>query len=113
MAMTLLDRMESLMKQKGISNNSELSRLSGVPYTTIDGFYKKGTDNMKLSTLRKICSCLGCSLDFLITGLEEDTEVFLTPEDSGLLDMYKDLSDEGKRKVRAYVDDIYERYKNV
>ena len=111
--MTLLDRMESLMRAKGIANNSELSRLSGVPYTTIDGFYKKGTENIKLSTLRKICKCLGCSIDYLITGLEEEKDIFLTPEDTAMLATYKNMNPTGQRKLREYAEDIYDRYKNV
>ena len=40
--------------------------MSGIPYTTIDGFYKKGSDNIKLSTLKKLAECLNCSLDYLV-----------------------------------------------
>ena len=64
--MSFLERLEYLMKKHGIKNNSELSKLSGVPYTTIDGFYKKGYDNVKLSTLRKLSACLDCSIDYLV-----------------------------------------------
>lgn len=63
--MSFITRLEYLMKKNGIANKSELARVSGIPYTTIDGFYKKGTDNIKLSTLRKLTECLHCSLDFL------------------------------------------------
>lgn len=64
--MSFTDRLEELMKQNGINNKSELSKISGIPYTTIDGFYKKGADNIKLSTLRKLSDCLHCSLDYLV-----------------------------------------------
>ena len=62
--MGLTDKLDMLMKERNI-NKAELARESGVPYTTIDGFYKKGTENAKLSTLKKICSYFNCSLDFL------------------------------------------------
>lgn len=52
--MSFTDRLEYLMKKNGIKNKSELARVSDIPYTTIDGFYKKGSDNIKLSTLRKL-----------------------------------------------------------
>ena len=73
--MSFLERLEYLMKKHGIKNNAELSKISGVPYTTIDGFYKKGYDNVKLSTLRKLSSCLNCSIDYLVDDapLEADT----------------------------------------
>lgn len=70
--MSFTDKLENLMKANGISNKSELSRLSGIPYTTIDGFYKKGSDNIKLSTLKKLSECLHCSLDFLVDDVNEE-----------------------------------------
>ena len=62
--MGLTDKLDLLMREKNI-NKAELARESGVPYTTIDGFYKKGSENAKLSTLKKLCSYFGCTLDFL------------------------------------------------
>ncbi|RKN87023.1 XRE family transcriptional regulator [Paenibacillus ginsengarvi] len=53
------------MKTKKISR-MELARESGVPYTTIVNFYEKGTDNVKLSTLRKLADYFNCSLDYLV-----------------------------------------------
>lgn len=62
--MSFLTKLDRLMREKNI-NKSQLSKESGVPYTTIDGFYKKGTDNIKLSTLKKLATYFGCSLDYL------------------------------------------------
>ncbi len=62
--MGLTDKLDLLMKERNI-NKAELARESGIPYTTIDGFYKKGSENAKLSTLKKLCSFFNCSLDFL------------------------------------------------
>lgn len=62
--MNLLEKLDLLMANKGI-NRSELSKLSGVPYTTIDGLYKKGYDNAKRSTLLKLSDFFGISLDAL------------------------------------------------
>ena len=62
--MGLTEKLDLLMKEKNI-NKATLARESGVPYTTIDGFYKKGSENAKLSTLKKLCAYFDCSLDFL------------------------------------------------
>lgn len=62
--MGLTDKLDILMKERNI-NKAELARESRVPYTTIDGFYKKGSENAKLSTLKKLCSYFDCSLDYL------------------------------------------------
>lgn len=62
--MGLTDKLDKLMKERNI-NKAELARESGVPCTTIDGFYKKGSENAKLSTLKKLCAYFECSLDYL------------------------------------------------
>ena len=60
--MGLTDKLDILMNERNM-NKADLARESGVPYTTIDGFYKKGSDNAKLSTLKKLCKYFGCTLD--------------------------------------------------
>ena len=76
-----LENLTALMKERGI-NKSTLAKESGIPYTTIDGFYKKGCDNTKLSTLVRLSEYFGVSLDFLINGevtnLNEHEKAVLT-----------------------------------
>ncbi|MEE0425169.1 MAG: helix-turn-helix transcriptional regulator [Blautia sp.] len=62
--MSFTDKLDELMAEKGI-NKSVLSKEAGIPYTTIAGFYTKGTDNVKLSTLKKLSSYFDCSIDYL------------------------------------------------
>lgn len=66
--MDFLDRLRHLATAKGYENNMQLSKASGVPYTTLDGFYRTGYENVKLSTLRKLADCLECSLEYLVNG---------------------------------------------
>lgn len=62
--MTFIEKLDKLMEENNLNKHS-LSVQCGIPYTTIDGFYKKGTDNIKLSTLRKLSDFFDCSLDYL------------------------------------------------
>ncbi len=62
--MKLTDKLDLLMEERGI-NKRDLSRNSGIPYTTIVNFYEKGTKNVKLSTLRKLTDYFNVSLDYL------------------------------------------------
>ena len=62
--MSFLTKLDKLMAERKINKN-QLSKEAGIPYTTIDGFYKKGTDNIKLSTLKKLAAYFDCSLDYL------------------------------------------------
>ncbi|MEF3309109.1 S24 family peptidase [Paenibacillus sp. GYB004] len=69
----MLQKIDMLMRREGISSKLELSKKADIPYTTIDGMYKKGTENTKRSTLFKLANFFGCSLDFLIDdGMEVD-----------------------------------------
>ncbi|HBE9293963.1 helix-turn-helix transcriptional regulator [Clostridioides difficile] len=45
----MTERLDKLLNSKNITK-SQLSKESGITYTTISGFYVKGTDNVKLST---------------------------------------------------------------
>lgn len=63
--MKLTDKLDMLMKERGIKDKAELSKLSGIPYTTIINFYEKGTDNIKLSTLKKLAGFFGVPLDYI------------------------------------------------
>lgn len=71
--MSFLDKLNSLMDKKHI-NKAILAKESGIPYTTIDGFYKKGTDNIKLSTLRKLADYFDCSLDYLVDEAQRNSK---------------------------------------
>lgn len=83
------------MVEKGI-NKSILSKESGIPYTTIAGFYAKGTDNVKLSTLKKLSRYFNCSIDFLTN---EDVPSSMTAH----LDR-KDFTEEQWRRIKSYAD---------
>lgn len=97
--MSFTEKLDALMEERGI-NKSILSKESGIPYTTIAGFYTKGTDNVKLSTLRKLSSYFGCSIDYLADddssmqpvtiAAHKDGENF-TPEELQKIEEYKEL----------------------
>lgn len=64
--MNFLTKLEKEMKKKKIQNLHELSVQSGIPYSTLRGFYTKGCDKIKLPTLIKIKEFFHCSLDYLV-----------------------------------------------
>lgn len=68
--MTFTEKLDMLMEVNHLNKNS-LSKACGIPYTTIDGWYKKGVSDLKLSTLKKLTSFFGLSLDY---WLDDDIE---------------------------------------
>ncbi|MBS6295946.1 MAG: helix-turn-helix transcriptional regulator [Dialister sp.] len=98
--MSFLIKLDKLMKDKNINKN-QLSKESGVPYTTIDGFYKKGTENIKLSTLKKLSSYFGCSLDYLA---DDDISENAISSDSG--NWEPSLSDKEEKDLDKKVENL-------
>ena len=92
-----LDKYMSIHKYK----LSDVSRESGVPYTTLDGLYKKGDNNIKLSTLKKLRSLLNCSLDELV-GLQIDNALSL--EEKMLLSKFKRLNADNRKALLLSID---------
>lgn len=112
--MNFLEKLDFMMGKLEI-NKSKLSSLSGVPYTTIDTFYKKGYENTKLSTIKKISEALDVSMDYLLVDTITDenygkTNGFLLK--SGEMDhikRYRALDPYGKEAVDGVLDVEYRR----
>lgn len=112
--MSMTEKLDKLLYSKNITK-AQLSKESGIPYTTISGFYTKGTDNVKLSTLRKLADYFQCSLDYLVdddidannidisdTTLSIDTETLSKKDIEELkecLEMFKTFKDDEKELI--------------
>ena len=95
----LINTLEKLMEANGYNKNT-LAKESGIPYTTIVGFYTKGTDNVKLSTLRKLADFFGVTLDYLIDNeVNKKTPPPLTAEENNLINQYRELNTTGQKML--------------
>lgn len=77
--MSVVERLTQYMNEHGY-NKAEIARLSGIPYTTIDGLFKKGDENTKLSTLKKLAKLIGCTLDELTDNDTFQNSYYTNPE---------------------------------
>ena len=112
--MNFLEKLDFMMNKLNI-NKSRLADLSGVPYTTIDSFYKKGYENTKLSTIKKLASALNVSLDYLIVDTITD-ELYgktlgfdVEYDEMQHIKKYRTLDKYGKETVSAVLDCEYNR----
>ena len=103
--MGLTEKLDMLMKERNI-NKAELSRASGVPYTTIDGFYKKGSDNAKLSTLKKLCNYFDCTLDYLADDSVTEQPTTLAAHFDG-----DEYTEEELEEIRQFAEFVKNRNK--
>lgn len=88
--MTLLEKIDFLMKKYGM-NKRQLSLRSNVPYTTIDGLYKVGYENMRLPTFMKLCDFFNVTMDSMAYD-DQEIEYRVDAE-----------SDFNKKLVEAYL----------
>ena len=102
--MDFLEKLNLLMNAKNLNKNS-LSKLSGIPYTTIDGWYKKGYESMQLSTLKKLSKFFNTTLDFWAkdsitdSNYEQFTNFELKYEEIQHIEKYRKLDTYGKEAV--------------
>lgn len=108
--MNFLEKLDFLMGRYNLSRSS-LSQKSGIPYTTIDGWYKKGYEGLKLTTLRKLADYFNTSLDYWIQDEITDPNYgksngFIVDYDEmDLIKKYRELDAHGKRIVDSVLDE--------
>ena len=103
--MTFLDKLDALMRERNISRR-KLAIEADIPYSTVVGFYEKGYDNIKLSTLKKLAKYLRVSIDFLCDD-HGSTARDTTPAKSDRFNMkYIDLSENSQRIVDLVIEEL-------
>ncbi len=102
--MTFTEKLDMLMAERRI-NKSILSKEADIPYTTIDGFYKKGSDNIKLSTLKKIAAYFNCSLDYLV----DDNNTQSSPIDMAAHFDGTEYTEDELEDIKAYAEFVKNR----
>lgn len=98
--MDFLEKLNYLMKKNNLNKNS-LSKACNIPYTTIDGWYKKGYEGLKLTTLRKLADFFGTSLDYWAVENND-----LSVETVEILKKIKKMSDGEVHAVLAFVNTL-------
>ncbi len=115
--MDFLEKLNYLMNKKHL-NKSTLSKACDIPYTTIDGWYKKGYEGLKLTTLRKLANFFGTSLDFWANdNIEPNTNLNLQNIDGfpiasreiEHIKKYRVLDEHGKKAMDLLLEVEYER----
>lgn len=100
--MTFLEKLDYLMAREKL-NKHTLAQQSGIPYTTIVGFYERGYGNTKLSTVQKLCEFFDVSLDYLMRDSYTnpyDSPSAFNDDEIRMIDNYRQLSPEGKAYIR-------------
>jgi len=102
--MDFLQKLDFLMDKYGL-NKLTLSQNSGIPYSTIVGWYKKGYEGLKLTTLRKLSDYFNTVLDYWVADDVIDPNYWkangfiVNGDEMGHIQKYRLLDDYGKETV--------------
>ena len=93
---TYLERIKKLKSTRKITNE-KLSEMTGIPLGTLSKLLAGINDSPKLSNIVAISRALDCSLDWLITGVPENTHNYtLEPTEMDLVEAYRGLDEYGR-----------------
>ena len=67
-----LDRIK-LMKNEKKMTNEQLSERTGIPLGTLSKILAGMSDSPKLSNIIAICNALDCSVEYIVSGIPENT----------------------------------------
>ena len=91
--MDFLGRLDRLMADNDL-NKLRLSQQTGIPVSTIYGWYKKGYENITLPNLRALANFFGVTMEYLANGDDATDDV-----------VYKSLMESELRRLGAIRDD--------
>ncbi len=98
---TYLERIKKLKSQRKITND-KLSEMTGIPLGTLSKLLAGISDSPKLSNIVAISRALDCSLDWLITGVPENTNNYtLETAEMALVETYRLLDVYGQELTLA------------
>lgn len=105
--MNFLDKLNYLMAKNNLNKNT-LSKACDIPYTTIDGWYKKGYEGLKLTTLRKLSNYFGTTLDFWASDAPFELSN-ISDEIKQLIQQYSSLDDRDQKLIKYILKLLYDK----
>lgn len=104
MEYTYIDRIKNIKSEKKITNDM-LSEMTGIPLGTLSKILAGISDSPKLSNIVAICDALDCSLDYILTGIPENTNNYTLDEDEmTLIENYRKLDKHSRELVDMVIN---------
>ena len=109
MEYTYIDRIKQLKNEKKITNDA-LSEMTGIPLGTLAKILAGLSDSPKLSNIVAICAALECSVDYILTGIPENTNNYtLTDREITMIENYRKLDSHSRELVSMVISKESER----
>lgn len=102
--MKMINKIELLMHEAGL-NRRQFSIKAGIPYSTVDNWFKVDCEKMQLPTFRVLCDFFGVTMDSMAW---DDQEIVyrkdvkmpeITPAERDVIHAFRYLDDDGKGRI--------------
>ncbi|MBE6596426.1 MAG: helix-turn-helix domain-containing protein [Ruminococcaceae bacterium] len=111
--MDYIERIKKLKSERKITNE-QLSELTGIPLGTLSKILAGISDSPKLVNIVAIADALGCTLDYIVNGVSENTNNYtLSKDEIGLVEDYRMLDQHGCELVKMVVAKELERSASI
>lgn len=98
-----LDRIKQLKNERKMTND-RLSELTGIPLGTLSKILAGMSDSPKLSNIVAICSALDCSIEYIVSGTQENTNNYtLSAEEIRMMESFRHLDAHGRNLVQTVI----------
>ncbi|HBV87001.1 MAG TPA: hypothetical protein DEF42_10205 [Desulfosporosinus sp.] len=107
--MNMIEKIEMMMKERDL-NKSDVAKGAGIPYTTLDGLFKKGFENVRFPTLKKLAQFFDVSMEYLSNENEDNRDfgkVFINEFDADeqrLISLWRKLSRDEQMKLIGRIE---------
>jgi phage repressor protein C with HTH and peptisase S24 domain len=109
MGTSYIDRIKKIKSEKKITNE-QLSAMTGIPIGTLSKILAGISDSPKLSNIVAICEALECSVDYILTGIEENTNNYTLDENEmTMIENYRRLDAHSRSLVELVIAKEAER----
>lgn len=111
--MDYIDRIKKIKSEKKITND-RLAELTGIPLGTLSKILAGISDSPKLVNIISIANALDCSIDYLVSGIPQNTNNFtLSEEEISLIEGYRSLDGYGQELTRMVIAKEEERVQST
>lgn len=111
--MTYIDRIKKLKSEQKITND-RLSEMTGIPLGTLSKLLAGISDSPKLANVVAIADALGTTLDYLVSGTEQNHHNYtLTADEIGLIEDYRSLDIYGRSLTKLVAQKESERVRQA
>lgn len=107
--MDYIERIKKIKSERKITNE-QLSELTGIPLGTLSKILAGISDSPKLFNIVAIADALGCTLDYIVSGVTENTNNYtLSAQEISLIENFRLLDAHGAELVKLVAAKELER----